>query len=58
MSKHHPHIVDVAFIDPVAGLDCAMLQEANWSKSNSYWDMYLYGRPNDISAASNEFSWR
>ena len=32
-----------------------MLQEANWSRSSSFWDMFRCKRPNAISAASSGF---
>ena len=34
--------------------DCATLREENWSRSNSFWVMYLSRRRNATSAASSE----
>jgi hypothetical protein len=39
-------------------LACAMLQEANWSRSSSFWDMSRFKRPSDTLAASSEFGQR
>jgi creatinine amidohydrolase len=36
-------------------LACAMLQEANWSRSSSYWDMSRFKQPSDTLAASSGF---
>src|ERR1700730_12612696 len=39
-------------------LACAMLQEANWSRSSSCWDMSRFKRPSDTLAASSGFGRR
>src|SRR6266851_4702703 len=39
-------------------LVCAMLQEANWSRSSSCWDMSRFKRPSDTLAASSGFGRR
>jgi hypothetical protein len=36
----------------------AMLQEANWSRSSSCWDMSQFKRPSDTLAASSGFGLR
>jgi hypothetical protein len=36
-------------------LVCAMLQEANWSRSSSCWDMSRFRRSSDTLAASSGF---
>ena len=39
-------------------LACAMLQEANWSRSSSCWDTSRFKRPSDTLAASSGFGRR
>src|ERR1700674_4385677 len=39
-------------------LVCATLQEANWSRSSSCWDMSRFKRPSDTLAASSGFGRR
>jgi hypothetical protein len=41
-----------------SALVCAMLQEANWSRSSSFWDMSRLKRPSDTLAASSGFGRR
>jgi hypothetical protein len=39
-------------------LVCATLQEANWNRSSSCWDMSRFKRPSDTLAASSGFGRR
>src|SRR5271168_2534840 len=39
-------------------LVCAMLLEANWSRSSSFWDTSRFKRPSDTMAASSGYGRR
>ena len=36
-------------------LGSAMLEEASWSRSNSFWGTFRFKRPNDTLAANSGF---
>jgi hypothetical protein len=50
MGRLHDGKVDLAL--------CATLQEANWNRSSSCWDMSRFKQPSDTLAASSGFDRR